>query len=106
MHSRNWIKPCVTPAKVLLFFGFAWGPVKHRFFDEPLVAPNPKVAGPAAVVETDPLCQYVVGIGMKCVLAPSEEGLMGPGHYVKYTPEDNNSARVLRIHFCHTVRGA
>lgn len=72
-------KPYFLSAIVIVAFFLAWGPVKKYFFDKrPVVTPP-------AIVQIDPICQYVENYKLHCLSAPSPEGLMGPGHYVKYT---------------------
>jgi hypothetical protein len=45
------------------------------------------VTPPVIVVQIDPVCQYVENLQLRCLVSPAAEGLMGPGHYVKYSPD-------------------
>lgn len=94
IKDNKWLIGTGCAVVVIGCFLLAWGPIKHHFYDKAPVASQPIVVGPAAVIQTDPLCQYVEGLGLKCLLSPAEEGLMGPGHYVKYAVSAANHARV------------
>jgi hypothetical protein len=76
-RDYKWLIWAGAALVVIGLFCFALGPGKHWFFNKLPVASKPNVAGPTAAMQTDPICQYVVGIGLKCVQIPAEEGLMG-----------------------------
>jgi hypothetical protein len=64
---------------VVVLLSLAW-PIRKFFFEKP------PVPAPTPLVEVDPICQYVQTMQLSCVVAPAGEGVLGPGHFVAYSP--------------------
>ena len=78
--KKNPYLPFILAGIVLVAFALAWGPIKAHFYK-----PQPPVT-PPVIVQIDPLCQYVENLQLRCLVNPAGEGLMGPGHYVNFSP--------------------
>jgi hypothetical protein len=90
--SRKTTVSFVGTGIVIIAAAISWGPVKRKYFDRPPAVTIPNIV--QIEEQTDPLCQVVEGLQLKCLVTPSAEGLMGPGHYVYYPPEVAAYAKV------------
>jgi hypothetical protein len=68
----------ITGIMLVVLLLLAW-PIRMYFFDKP---PKPSIP---ALVEFDPICQYIQTLHLNCVVTPAAEGVLGPGHFVAYS---------------------